>query len=421
MQSSSAWDWSPGKRVVADTAKCDREIEWREESFASPDGEQVAAVVNCGDGEFGVCVNEEVWEKTFEKAWTMRYSPDGRLSVIAAENAEWNLAVDGDFISEDMAGFMWGTTCSTSGNVIAANVQIDGEYGMIVEGAVWETLYEAATYFTLHPAGQGSAAVVQTESIPQADIETFKKGCFSVAVNGEAWDTNFLNCWAPVFDGPGKRVAATVRSSLYDYSIAVDGQMWGKSFQTAWDPLFNPKTGAVVAPVRVGGKWGMAQNGEIMWDARYANLWKQQFSADGSKLWAVVSPTFGRWTVLVDDRPWSTTVGGSVTDLAVSPDGSRAAAIAKEGDRFAYLVDDAIWPGWYTMAFAPVFSPDGKNVAAKVDRATNRYTYVLNGRAYKQDFDMVWDPVFSPEGDKVLLRVIEDGKYCRIVVPVNEF
>jgi len=43
MIDTSAWDWDPGTRTIAEFSRCDSEIEWREESQASPDGEKVAA------------------------------------------------------------------------------------------------------------------------------------------------------------------------------------------------------------------------------------------------------------------------------------------------------------------------------------------------------------------------------------------
>ena len=34
---------------------------------------------------------------------------------------------------------------------------------------------------------------------------------------------------------------------------------------------------------------------------------------------------------------------------------------------------------------------------------------------------MLWDPVFSPDGNHVLLRYVENDKYCRQVTPSGEF
>ncbi|MBW1777787.1 MAG: WD40 repeat domain-containing protein, partial [Deltaproteobacteria bacterium] len=65
MVDQSKWDWETReKEVPFDPWK--ENFNWVEEPYASPDGEQVAAVVNIDEGEFNVCVNGETWESPFE-------------------------------------------------------------------------------------------------------------------------------------------------------------------------------------------------------------------------------------------------------------------------------------------------------------------------------------------------------------------
>ena len=423
MRPGSDWDWNPGKREILDTAAAAAEYDWVEEYHASPDGEKLAAVAkvpNEDEAEFTVLVNGEAWESTFEKAWYPRFSPDGRMTVIAATMGEWTLAVDGEPLEENY-GYLWGTQFSEDGSVIACNVQRDGEYGMLVNGAVWETMYENANNFILARDGSATAAVVQTRNIPQADIFTFQEGCFSVAKDGEAWERNFVNCWTPVFDAKAQRVATQVRTTLYDYTIAVDGAPWASLYQMVWEPRFNPATGRVIAPVRQKGKWGLAQDNTLIWDPVLFQCWHPQFSADGAHLYAIVSPAFGRWTIAVDGKNWGTTVSILITDLTLSPDGKRAAAVCKDDpEKWSILADDRLWPGKYEMAWQPVFSADSKHVAAKVEKPGKKYTLLCDGKAYGKDFDQMWDPVFSPKGDAVLLRVMEGSVYSRIVLPLSE-
>jgi hypothetical protein len=55
-------------------------------------------------------------------------------------------------------------------------------------------------------------------------------------------------------------------------------------------------------------------------------------------------------------------------------------------------------------------------------RAENngRFEILANGRKYNKQFQKVWDPEFSPDGNHVLLKYIEDDKYCRQVVSVED-
>lgn len=423
MQPASTYDWTPGVKEIQDISKCAGECEWMEELYPSPDGEQVARVVkiaNEEEAEFGVQVNGQLWESTFEKIWNLRYSPDGRLSALVSEMAEWSLAVDGQAWEENYA-FVWGTKFSKSGDVIAACVQADGEYGMLKEGVIWENLYENANNFVLSLSGKDTAAVVQTRNIPQADIDTYQEGCFTVAVNGQPWDKNFVNCWTPVFSPDESKIACQVRHNLLDYTIAVNGESWPVTFNCVWDPAFNPVDGSIVAPVRVGGKWGMAKDGEIIWPAKFVNCWHQQYSADGKNLYAIVAPKYGRWTVAKNGQAWGETFGQMATDLVVSPDGKHAAIVGQDKGQWGIIADDTRWVGWYDMAYTPVYSPDSKYCAVRVERAGKRFTVVLNGHVFHEEFDQLWDPVFSPEGTMIMLRAVKDGKYIRLVVPVSDF
>ena len=95
MVDTKSWDWDVGKKVLADTDSWKEKFEWVEEFQASPDGEDVAAIVKTGEAEFSVCKNGQQWEKTFDKCWFCRFVPDGRLSCIVSADMEWTVAVDG--------------------------------------------------------------------------------------------------------------------------------------------------------------------------------------------------------------------------------------------------------------------------------------------------------------------------------------
>jgi Tol biopolymer transport system component len=427
------WDWEPGKRIIQDTNKCSADYEWMQEFYTSSDGEKIAAIVHLGQAEFTLCVNGQTWENTFDNIWSPKFSPDGRLTALVSSMGEWTVAVD-DQPWEEQYGFLWDLQFSTQGEVIAAAAQQNMNYGMVRDGQIWENLYSKGSDFCLSSEGNKTAAVVQKMPLDEGDIETFQKGVFSVAVEGEPWEQNFINVWKPVFDPKGDRIAAQVRTSLYDYSIAVDGKTWADNYSCVWEPVFDPASGKVIAPVRLSGKWGLAGDAELLWQPRYNQLWHQQISPDGQIIAAIVAPDYGNFTVAVNDKPWSKTYS-LVNDLTLSPDGSRAAAVGSEnvshnrygGDmgetinRWQIIADGVPWQGWYDMVYPPVFSQDGKHLAAKVENK-GKFTVILDDKAYPQEFSMLWDPIFSPESDKLLIRALdEQGRFLRIVAKIQEF
>ncbi len=414
---TSQWNWEPGERLVANPGESREKFEWLEEPYVSADGETFAAVANV-DGEFTACVNDETWENTFERVWNLGFGPDGRLTGCASDMGEWKFVVDGEPWEESF-GYVWDPQFSADGKNIAIAVQNDGSYGMALDGVVWENLYANANGFAIAPGGDHAGCCVQAIDMGQADIDQYKEGAYTVAVDGTPWETMFTNVFGVVFSPDGKRVAAEVRTNLYDHTVAVDGTPWSSRYQGVWTPIFDPKDGSVVAPVRQAGKWSLARDGHIIWSP-YVQCWHAAFSKGGERLAAIVSPAFGRWTVAVDDKAWGLTFGEMCTDLVLSADGARAAALGKDGGKWAVMVDGKAWTGRYDMAWAPVFSADGAHVAAMVEKG-GKYTVAVDGKEYARAGEAAFDPAFSPDGRYVLIKMVEDGLYHRRVVPVSDF
>lgn len=130
-----------------------------------------------------------------KKAWLPRFSPDGRFTTVVQQDGEWTLAVD-DGQGESSFDYLWDAVF-VDGSVIAACMQSGGEYGMCVDGTAWETL-ENMNQTVLFLDGSSSAGVVQLESLKPADLDAFQAGVFGVAVDGQAWDSKFLNAWTPI-------------------------------------------------------------------------------------------------------------------------------------------------------------------------------------------------------------------------------
>lgn len=419
MHDTSGWDWSPGKKEVVNTAKFAEGVQWVEEFQASPDGESLAAIVCTDAAEFQVSVNGELWseEDRFEKAILLRYTQGGQLSAVVSQDMEWSVAVDGERWEEGYGFVMKPFYVADS---IVAGVQQDMRYGMTLNGTAWENLYDNANQFSADPSGQKTACAVQTEPLAQADIFKYQAGIFTVAVDGERWDETFVNCYTPVFSADGNSVASQVRRSLYDYSIAVDGKVWGTNYQCVWQPIYNQATGKFLAPVRVAGKWGLADDSGLLWDAKWTQLWNLQITDDGKNIFGVCAPEFGKFTVIKNKAAWAPTFL-TVFGLTVAPDGESACAIGRDTHaRHSMMVNGKVWPGNWDMLFFPAFSPDSKHVAVRADQGKRQFI-VVDGKPYGMDFDQAFDPVFSPDSSKVLIKGVAGGKFVRIVADLNEF
>ncbi|MGL1864147.1 MAG: WD40 repeat domain-containing protein [Pseudodesulfovibrio sp.] len=415
----SEWDWEVGQKTVVTSISPLKGHEWQEEPYVSPDGETMAAVVNLGDGEFSVRTNDTIWETPFEKVWYPRFSPDGRLTALCQQEMEWALGVDGELVG-DTCEYVWETKFSASGSTIATMAKSEERYGVSLNGVLWENLYANANQYSISNNGVHTVAVVQVTPLGQADIAGFKKGIYSLAIDGDTWAGKYLNLWTPTFDNRGLRVAAQARTDVHKYTIVVDDEPWPNTFTQVWTPIFHPEGQYVAAPVRVAGKWGVARDGALLWKARYVQCMKLQFSADGNRLWGIVAPKYGRFTVACNDKPWSSTFP-VVTDLVLSPNGQRAGVIASNNNaQFRIVVDDTAWHGTWDMAWPVAFSSDNKHVAALVEKG-GQFHILVNGNSYERSFDRAWPPVFSEDGSKVLIRAIDNNSYVRIVADVAQF
>ena len=140
MDISNSWDWSPGKKAVAQFGNWSTIFDWVEEPYASPDGERIAAVVKTGEMEFSVCVNGNAWESTFDKVWFLRYAPDGRLTGIISDTGQWSLAVDG-VAWEEQFDYLWDTQFTSDGQVITCAAQQGMQYLLVSNGTPWENVF----------------------------------------------------------------------------------------------------------------------------------------------------------------------------------------------------------------------------------------------------------------------------------------
>ncbi|MBT9448223.1 MAG: WD40 repeat domain-containing protein, partial [Desulfobacterales bacterium] len=116
------WDWNTKEKMVADTTGWPNQFEDVQEPYVSPDGEKIASIVKQGEGEYSVCVNGETWEEPFEKLWSCKFTPDGRVSVLSSRDMEWTMTVDGE-PWETAYEYIWDPKFSADGKLIVATVK----------------------------------------------------------------------------------------------------------------------------------------------------------------------------------------------------------------------------------------------------------------------------------------------------------
>ena len=417
MLDRETWNWEPEKKIIADLgAVRDRFVDVHE-WVVSADGERIAAPVLIAPDTFGVVVNGELWEGEFEKAWHLIFAPDGRLTALVRIDDEWTVNVDG-VPWEDRWEFAWNPTFNRDGSVIAVQIKDNMEYTVAVNGRPWDARFHSSRGLVVSDDGSHVAALVQVEPLAEADIVGFMEGTWSVAVDGAPWERKFINVYSPAITADGAHVAVEVRLDICDYTLAEDAVLWDNTFGCVWEPTYRNGRRALLAPVRIGGSWTIAENGEPIWDGRFMQLWNQRVSPDGEHIAAVAASGFGRWTVVVDDRPWSVSFNDLLLPPVFSADGRRVAAGMRHDGAWGIAVDGEILAERFDMVWDPVFSPGGGIVAAKVER-DGRFTVAIDGRPWSPWYEALWEPVFSPDGSRLLIRAVEDGVYFRQVIEVG--
>jgi hypothetical protein len=388
------WDWDTKEKLVANINDWEKKFSQVRELVVSDDGEKIAAPVRTEDKRFTTCVNGDAWEETFERVYSLKFTPDSRLISLALRDYEWSVNVDHE-IWEEKFDYVWNLTLSPDGKSIAVNTRT-GEMtsGVCLNGKAWENTFPEARDLALSPDGKRTASHVQVSPRKELDILAFSNKNWTVAVDGTAWDA---------------------RS---EYTIVVDDVLWEQRFGAAWEPVFKPGSTDVVAPVQTPSGWTLAMNGKPIW-GNFSQVWKQKYSPGGQKLAAVVAVNVGKWTMAVDGSPWKAIFNQWLSVPVFSPDGKKVAAAIKHNNSWTVAVDGSVWQDTYDNVWDPVFSPGGDRIVVKAEK-NGQYFVVVNGKVGKQGYETLWDPVFSPDGKKLLVRYMNNGRYYRRVVMVSD-
>ena len=194
-----SWDWKTSTKEIASISDWTSSFPEVQEIVISPDGERVAAIVMTEDETVTVCVNGELWTNTFEKAWSLKFSPGSRLFCIGMNDDEWTV-IEEDQPWEESFDYVWNMKVSPEGPGVGVNIRTSDGYGVALNGNTWDSKFEQMRSVEVSPDGQRAAGNVQLGSLSEGDISGFKKGLWGLAVDGELWDANFLNVWDCAFN-----------------------------------------------------------------------------------------------------------------------------------------------------------------------------------------------------------------------------
>ncbi len=230
----NSWDWDKASREIADVSQWIASFPEVQEFAVSPDGERIAAIVMTDEEEFTVCVNGELWTNRFEKAWSLKFSPAGILFCIGMNNDEWTV-IQEDQPWEETFDYVWNMKFSADGSGAGVNIRTSDGYGVALNGITWENKFVQMRSLEVSPDGKRAAGNIQLESLNEGDIFSFRKGLWSLAVDGECWSGHFLNVWDGAFSVDGAKIAAEVRLLSGSQTIAIDGVPWTRSSRPCGD------------------------------------------------------------------------------------------------------------------------------------------------------------------------------------------
>jgi ribosomal protein S18 acetylase RimI-like enzyme len=415
MEEKQSLDWDTELKEIP-VKEWETRFNWVEDPCISPDGEQIASIVNVDEMLFGVCVNGEVWEGEYEKAWNLRALPNNTFAACICQDEEWTLAVNGKEWSNRF-DFIWDLQIGQGGSPIGLAFQSAGEYGMVVDDTPWDTVYPNISGMVLGEDGT-SAAAVQVEAMAAADVAAFKRGVFTVARNGKAFEQTFLNVWDISLDEQCQNLAWGARLTREGYTIVLNGRPWENYFQSVWKPEFVDQGTSIVAPVRQGGKWRLFKDDQPFWKTGYEQLWRVAVSRANNQIAAIVSPTFGKWSVAQDDRVWPISIDTMVRDIYYSEDGSCLAAVLKNKGVWNLAVNGKFWDLSADKIFTPCISRDGSVVAVVIERNGACYMAV-NNQVIAGPYGFMAAPVISLDTRKILVKGIENGIYKRRVLSLG--
>lgn len=326
----------------------------------SPDNRMTALVFD--DEAWTLIVDNKPWTSQFDYAWNTGFSRDGKhISLVVQNGGDYGVALD-DQLWDPLFPGIGHMAMSPDGTKTAAVVQTErisegdiftfqkGVYSIAQEGKTWDATYVNVWDPTYSSDGNHVAAAVRLNLYD-----------YTVSVDGKSWAHRYECIWKPRFQPGTSHVVAPVRINQ-KWTMARNGERyWKNSFMQLWHPEFSPdgsRLAAIVAPHF--GTWSIAVDDKT-WNLRHFDgITGLTFSPDGHRI-AAVGRRKGKHTLIYDgtscshfcDRVWPP---------VFSPDGRHLAAKIQIDGRYTILLNGILWQADYDTVWDPVFDETGEYV-----------------------------------------------------------
>lgn len=347
----------------------------------SPDGRHLAFAAQRAGGWH--VVHDGVVGERFESIFpgSLRFGPGGRL-VYAARRGEASFVVLDGRASEPWDG------------VGRVELSADGQR------VAWLARRGAQAFLVVDGQGRGPYAGVAAHHFGPPEVTVVDDGGWRLLVDGAPSEA-FSAVGAVRVEGG--RVAATVRRQGHGWVL--DGSTWRGPFDAVHPTLARDAAGALVFAAKEGADWFVFRGAER------SGPWVQvdELLVAGAHV-AFLGVRAERDVVVLDGRERSS--WDYASSLALSPDGTRLAHLAKRGARWRVVVDGVEREVDLALEGSVAFSRSGRRVGCVTgDRQERRLRFTFDdGTSRPLDFEELVatsarrSPDDLPASDPGLLR-----------------
>jgi len=327
-----------------------------------PDGR--LAVLMANDDEWTVGVDGEPWETGFDYIWDLKTTPDGAFIGAAIQtDGEYGMAVN-DQMWEQLYQNITGTVLSPQG-ASAAVVQVvpmgqadittfaSGIFSAALNGEVASETYMDIKDICFDSQGKKIAYAIRKNRLD-----------YSIANHHFPWSSDFQFTWGPCFADHGKSVIAPVRRNGKWFLYKDNADFWNRPFEQVWNIAVHEPSNKIAAIVSEKfGKWSVCENNTML-DFSCDTMISELFYSDNGQLLIALFKDKGTWDIAVNGKKWNLTAD-KLWAPQVSSDTTVLAARMEKNGRFHLVVNGTVYPEQFEMMFEPAISPDNKKILLK--------------------------------------------------------